>query len=491
MKAINLLFVMLAAITLTLTSCKNDDDTPTVATCTDGIKNGNETGIDCGGACKACEATPTCTDGVQNGDETGVDCGGSCKACPTTELVTVGGSIGTATWTADKIYIIDRYAYVADGDVLTIKEGTIVKAKTGDGADASALIVAKGGKIMAKGTAEKPIIFTSVDDNIKVGETKSTLDPTKDAGKWGGLIILGKAPISAKPSKSVDGVGKIASIEGVPSQYTFSQYGGDDAADNSGVLEFASIRFTGTELSPNNEIQGLTLGGVGSGTMINNIEILSSKDDGIEIFGGAVNVNNLLVAYQEDDGIDLDQSYAGTIDNAMVLLYNPETGNDGFEIDGPEASGVNDGGMFTIKNTTVVQKGGANMARLKSKAQGTIMNSFFTGFEDGQHIFVDGNSTVKKFGTKIMIKDSEFSVALDKVMKGRNTKFVDDNKDGKDDETGKTKEEIDALNAIDNAFVKAEFAKVTSNKGGVTSGTKGADASKFGWTSSKKDLNLF
>lgn len=388
-----------------------------------------------------------CQDGIDNDGDGMIDCAdGDCADfafCEETE--TLGGSIGTRTLTNDKIYIIDRFAYVDDGDVLTINPGTILKANDGDGADASAFIVARGGKIIANGSPENPIIFTSVRDGISLGETESTLDPTQseNQGLWGGLIILGKAPVSVKPSNAADGIGREGFVEGVPSTFEFSKYGGNEDNDDSGELSYVSIRYTGTTLATNEEIQGLTLGGVGSETDISNIEIYSSDDDGIECFGGSVSVTNLLIAYQADDAIDIDMSYSGTIDNALVLLYNGATGNDGMEIDGPEATGVNDTGFFTIQNTTIYQKGAANIARCKSNAQGTIKNFVAKDF-NGQTFLLDG-------AKDITIMDSEFNEAQ---------------------ATAITETDVDSFTNTNNMF-------------SVTSFTKGANETVFDWTFSK------
>src|SRR5690606_37850971 len=133
-------------------------------------------------------------------------------------------------------------------------------------------------------------------------------------------------------------------IEGVPAGLSYGEYGGTDAADNSGSLKYVSIRYSGTTVATDSEIQGLTLAGVGNGTTIENIEIFSNKDDGIEFFGGTVNVKNVVVYGQEDDGLDIDQAYAGTIDNALVI--QTEKSDSGLEIDGPEGNAV---GSFTLK----------------------------------------------------------------------------------------------------------------------------------------------
>jgi hypothetical protein len=156
------------------------------------------------------------------------------------------------------------------------------------------------------------------------------------------------------------------------------------ADDNSGTIRFVSVRHGGTEISGGSEINGLTLGGVGSGTTISDIEIFANVDDGIELFGGSVNVSNVLVSYQGDDGIDIDQAYSGTIDGFMVI-HTGDT-DKGLEIDGPEGV-ANATGKFTLKNGTVMGSGDVgNPADLKSKAQGTIENVIFNGYTPGQLI---------------------------------------------------------------------------------------------------------
>ena len=150
-------------------------------------------------------------------------------------------------------------------------------------------MIARGGKLFANGTADAPIIFTSVADEIMPGQKVSpNLDPNLD-GLWGGLIILGNAPISAASD--------VVQIEGIPPSDANGLYGGSDATDNSGAITYISIRHGGANIGEGNEINGLTLGGVGNGTTISNVEVVGNQDDGIEFFGGTVNVSNALVWY--------------------------------------------------------------------------------------------------------------------------------------------------------------------------------------------------
>lgn len=291
---------------------------------------------------------------------------GSCIAPPPTQNVVKSGFItANETWTADNCYELAGKVVVNDGVTLTIEPGTIIKGREGLGTLASALVIARGGKIMANGTASQPIIFTTILDNIECGQTSGTNLGASDVGDWGGVIILGRAPVSVGNGDTE------GQIEGIPVTDAFGAYGGNNAADNSGVLNYVSIRHGGTTIGEGNEINGLTLGGVGNGTTITNIEVLANSDDGVEFFGGTVNASNILVAHQGDDAIDIDQNYAGTVDNFLVIGNG--TGDEALEIDGPEGS-THITGLFTLSNGTVTAGSNNGRGDFKSKAQGTITN---------------------------------------------------------------------------------------------------------------------
>ena len=245
-----------------------------------------------------------------------------------------------ATWETGKTYILKARIAVLDGVTLTIEPGVIVKGEAGTGSNATALIVARGATLMAEGTADSPIIFTSVADEIEPGMIESpNLEPTIN-GLWGGLLILGKAPISAASDNQT------AQIEGIPADDTNGTYGGDIADDNSGVIRYVSIRHGGTNIGEGNEINGLTLGGVGSGTTIEFVEVVGNQDDGIEWFGGTVDVRHALIWYPGDDAIDTDQSWGGTLDNFVLI----GAGDKLFELDGPEGTFA---ATHTLKNGSV------------------------------------------------------------------------------------------------------------------------------------------
>lgn len=279
-------------------------------------------------------------------------------------VVTKAGIIKVnETWTADKIYILGGKVVVDDGITLTIEAGTIIKGAEGQGSLASALIIDQGGKLIADGTAAKPIIFTSVLDNIQIGQKAGTNLTIADNGLWGGLIVLGKAPIS------VSGDVATKQIEGIPATDTFGQYGGNVANDNSGIFKYISIRHGGITIGADNEINGLTLGGVGSGTVIDHIEVVANQDDAIEWFGGSVNVTNVLTWAQGDDGLDCDEAWSGSVKNALVILGADS--DSALELDGPAGSAATEAG-YTFENITL--KGAGTSSKYADLRDGLIAN---------------------------------------------------------------------------------------------------------------------
>lgn len=362
------------------------------------------------------------------------------------------------TWTADNIYILDGRVVVDEDVTLTIEPGTIIKAEDGQNANASTLIVDQGGKLIANGTADKPIIFTSVNDGIQVGEKESTLD-AEDAGQWGGVIMLGRAPISVAASEGV------AYIEGIPANLPYGQYGGEDEADNSGSLKYVSIRFSGIALAPNAEIQGLTLGGVGNGTTIENIEIYSNLDDGIEWFGGTVNVKNIVIYGQWDDGIDIDMAYKGTIENALVI-QTPESGS-AFEIDGPEGNRT---GSFTLKDITVDMGNlaGKYIADFRDGAMGHLENIYVKNINaDASTVNINDDRTANGF-------NADAITFTNWVIDLPGNKTVADMLTTTQDGDEPVTIDLTASKFVDN----------------VKEGTTGADLSQLNWTYTKS-LNLF
>tara|TARA_R110002072_G_scaffold282761_1_gene445864 strand:- start:90852 stop:92162 length:1311 start_codon:yes stop_codon:yes gene_type:complete len=293
---------------------------------------------------------------------------GSCNFAPVLNgnVVKSGFISANETWVATEIYELNGKVVVQSGVTLTIEAGTIIKGSEGTGANASALVIAMGGKLNAVGTSSAPIIFTSVLDNIQKGQLVGTNLSETDNGKWGGIIVLGYAPISALNGDTQ------SQIEGIPVTDTYGAFGGTNPTDNSGTLAYISIRHGGALIGAGNEINGLTLGGVGTGTSISNIEVVANLDDGIEFFGGTVNVSNIVSGFQGDDGLDIDMNYSGTVSEFIVITGNGS--DEALEVDGPEGT-TNITGLFTLQNGTTYAYGGADASsEFKSIAQGTITN---------------------------------------------------------------------------------------------------------------------
>ena len=220
----------------------------------------------------------------------------------------VSGEINTDThWTADQHPLLKGFVYVTAGHTLTIDAGTIVK---GDKITKGTLIVEPGAKLIAIGTAAKPIIFTS---NLDAG--------LRNYGDWGGVILCGSAKNNWQAAPYNDGgthsgsipVGQ-GQVEGGPRTI----YGGNDDADNSGTLQYVRIEFGGIAFSPNNEVNGLTLCSVGTGTTIDHIQVSWSGDDAIEWFGGSVNTKYIIAHRAWDDDFDTDNGFHGNMQYGII-----------------------------------------------------------------------------------------------------------------------------------------------------------------------------
>lgn len=374
MKKLLLPILSIGLLTLGLQSCKKDKCEDTV-----------------------CPSGYVCDDGtcVSDGSETG-------------NIVVTSNISENTTWSSDTIYQLGGRITVLSGVTLTIEPGTVIKGEAGTGANATALLIARGAKLEAVGTASLPIIFTSVADeitpaNIAAGNFASpNLDPTQN-GLWGGVIVLGYASISASASE--------VGIEGIPTSDPNGLYGGSDDADNSGTMKYISIRHGGANIGAGNEINGLTLGGVGSGTVIENIEIVANQDDGIEWFGGTVSVKNAVVWNVGDDAIDTDQSWSGTLDNFVIVTPLGHC----FELDGPEGSLT---AGHTIKNGTVyasnADRTSEDLINTDDNSIVNLENIMITGITAGQQINrVDHSVGVVNF-TNILL-DFEIGVLADYV----------------------------------------------------------------------------
>ena len=288
--------------------------------------------------------------------------------------ITVNSNIAAnTTWSKANTYILDGRVYVLEGATLTIEAGTVIKGRPRAAQDASALVIARGGKINAVGTASEPIVFTAEADELNGNLGQN------DRGLWGGVVILGRAR-----TNTASGQGN---VEGIPTTEIYGVYGGTDDADNSGTFKYVSIRHAGSLLGPNNELNGLTMGAVGSGTTIEYVEVFANADDGFEWFGGTVNGKYLVSAFNDDDAFDWDEGYRGKL-QFLFTIQDPAVGNHAFESDG--GTTPEDGtpyAMPTIYNYTAIGSGATSANNnsigpiFRDNTGGKVYNSIFHDFK--------------------------------------------------------------------------------------------------------------
>ena len=316
------------------------------------------------------------------------------------------------TWTKDNIYVLTEMIFVKPGTKLTIEPGTVIKGAVGDGNDATGLVVTMGAQIFAEGTAEEPIIFTSELDDLNGSLTEL------DRGLWGGVVVLGDAPTNnatADGTKLVEGVNEIANPE------AYAKYGGDDVDDNSGVIRYVSIRHSGINVGDvaGNEIQGLTMGGVGSGTTVEYVESFASNDDGFEFFGGTLNTKYLVSAFNTDDAFDWDEGFQG-VHQFWFAIQSPGNANDGYgraaEQDG--ATGDENTTPFAhpiISNATYLGAGqaatpnagdGSQLLLFRDNTGGEYYNSIFSDHAN-LGVTIEASGKVAGFDAKTRLAEGD------------------------------------------------------------------------------------
>ncbi|MBX7182129.1 MAG: PKD domain-containing protein [Bacteroidia bacterium] len=294
--------------------------------------------------------------------------------------ITVSGSVTTdSTWHNSAVVLLSGFVYVKDGVTLTIEKGTVIK---GEESTKATLIIERGGKLIANGTKNQPIVFTS------------NADPgSRNYGDWGGIILCGKAPVN------------LPGGEGIVEGGTNASFGGNDITDNSGVLNYVRIEFPGIPFQPNQEINGLTCAGVGNGTILNNIQVSFSGDDSYEWFGGGVNAKHLIAFRGWDDDFDTDNGYSGKLQFG-VSLRDPnvadQSGSNGLESDNDgQGTAATPATNPTFSNfsiygpqvdaTTTINSLYKRAAHLRRNTQTDVFNSNFAGFPVG--LLVDGSAT--------------------------------------------------------------------------------------------------
>ncbi|MCH7410921.1 hypothetical protein MM239_16045 [Belliella sp. DSM 111904] len=286
------------------------------------------------------------------------------------DLVSLSGNLSTQTLTADKQYLLQGQVFVRDGQVLTIEPGTVI---FGEKRSKGTLIVDRGGKIIARGTKENPIIMTSAQEE---GE--------RDRSDWGGLVIAGRAK-----TNQVD-----PAVEGIDPVLIF---GGDNDSDSSGEYEYIRVEYAGIELTPNNETNSITMAGVGKGTFMEHLMVSFGGDDGFEWFGGNVDGRYFISHSTWDDDLDVDYGYSGNVQWALVVrnpFYADQSQSNAFECDnGPNDNDVQPYTTGTFSNVTVygprdrvgrsISGNNYHAIDLRRRTAVSIFNSVFTGFPTG------------------------------------------------------------------------------------------------------------
>ncbi|WP_224361410.1 hypothetical protein [Hyalangium versicolor] len=294
------------------------------------------------------------------------------------------------TWTKDHTYLLKANVFVKDA-TLKIEAGTVIK-----GSYNTSLAITTSAKIDAQGTAAAPIVFTSVVDT-----------GSRQAGNWGGVVLLGKAPINVQ--------GGVDNIEGYP-ESADTQYGGSDAAHNCGTIKYTRIEFAGFRLGGNNELNGLTMGGCGTATTIDYVQVHRGLDDGVEVFGGTVNIKHVVITLPDDDGLDWDQGWTGKA-QFVVIQQNRLVGNNGIEADNSAASpNATPRSNPTVWNLTLVgsdqPKGNAAQTQggiiLRAGTAGSINNGIVAYFNDFALDVSASESIAQANSGNITVKNTTF-----------------------------------------------------------------------------------
>lgn len=298
---------------------------------------------------------------------------------PTTESTILSGTIKTdLTLKTGKTYTLRGIVYVTEGAVLTIEPGTTIN---GDKSSRGTLVITRGSRIEAKGTAEKPIVFTSSDASPK-------------AGDWGGIVLLGRAKTNAAYNGTV-GLGEAEG--GINNGDGYGLYGGADDNDNSGTLQYVRIEYAGYAFLPDKELNGLSMYAVGRGTKISYVQVLYAADDSFEWFGGTVNCDHLIAYKGLDDEFDTDNGFSGKVQFGIGIRDSAiadVSGSNGFESDNDAAGSVlNPKTTAVFANMTLVGPrqnlnniGNAlfrNAAQIRRNSSESVLNSVFLGWPTG------------------------------------------------------------------------------------------------------------
>ncbi|MCV9932164.1 hypothetical protein OIU80_07705 [Flavobacterium sp. LS1R47] len=311
-------------------------------------------------------------------------------------------SDGEVVLDASTVYKLTGKLQVNDGATLTIPAGTVIQ---GTGGTKAYIAIAQGGKINVNGTAAKPVIMTSG-------------LPTKGAGDWGGLVICGRAPINRVTGGASTAQSEVADLT----------YGGTISADNSGSIKYLRIEYAGAAYNTEKEFNGVSFFGVGSGTVVENVQAFHGADDGFEFFGGSVNTTNLIAIGNEDDQFDWTEGWNGKNTNWYGKL-NFGKGNRGIEADNFELGFANTPiANPTITNMTLIGPGSAADATIYTENQaikfrrgtkGLISNVVLSGWKTG--IDVENDETIAFVGTALKVTSVNYISDVSVKTKGKKT----------------------------------------------------------------------
>ncbi|MCA8981503.1 MAG: hypothetical protein KDC14_15855, partial [Planctomycetes bacterium] len=289
-----------------------------------------------------------------------------------TEVMVSADITADTTWSCDNLYILTAPIYVSA--VLTVQPGTVVEGSAG----ANALVVTTSGRLEAEGTATDPIVFTS-----------NNAENNRAPGDWGGVVLLGTAPINVP--------GGTNNIEGLDPGESRGQYGGTDASHDCGTLKYVRIEWAGFLFGEDNELNGLTIGGCGSDTVLDFVQVHGGLDDGIEFFGGTANLTHAVITSVGDDNLDTDQGYSGKVQ--FLIAQQDGRGDRTIEADNLEDNeNVTPRSTPQIWNATFVGASGAEQQafRLRRGTAASINNAIVTGFGMQQCARIDGTASVEQ-----------------------------------------------------------------------------------------------
>ena len=312
---------------------------------------------------QVCEQDSHCGDGLVCSAD------GECIVGESSEVIVAENITEDTVWAADRVYRLSKEIFVENGATLTIRAGTKIIGDQG-----SALVVTVGARLESRGTEFEPVVFTSSRD-----------EDMRLPGDWGGVALLGRATVN-QPNAVLEGL----------TDASRAAYGGTDDSWSCGVLEYTRIEFAGFPLKADEELNGLTLGGCGSGTIVDHVQVHLGDDDGVEVFGGTVNLSHVVISRAQDDSLDWDRGWRGKAQ--FVAIIQDSEGDNGLECDNwSDDNEAEPRSSPTIYNVTLIgsndpiasQRG----ATFKEGTAGIVRNAIFMG-HPVESIDIKGESTV-------------------------------------------------------------------------------------------------